>query len=105
MHESGESLLGILNDILDFSKIEAGKLNLDPAPFGLRDLLGDTLKSLAFRAHGKGLELTCHVQPQAPEGLRADAGRLRQVIVNLVGNAIKFTDRGEVGVDAAVAER
>jgi signal transduction histidine kinase/DNA-binding response OmpR family regulator/HPt (histidine-containing phosphotransfer) domain-containing protein len=102
VHESGESLLGILNDILDFSKIEAGKLNLDPVPFGLRDLLGDTLKSLAFRAHGKGLELTCHVQPQAPEGLRADAGRIRQVIVNLVGNAVKFTEKGEIGIDASL---
>ncbi len=99
--ESGESLLGIINDILDFSKIEAGKLELDPQPLQLRESLGDTLKSLAVRAHRGKLELACHVAPDVPELLVGDAGRLRQVVVNLVGNAVKFTEVGEVLVDVS----
>jgi signal transduction histidine kinase/DNA-binding response OmpR family regulator/HPt (histidine-containing phosphotransfer) domain-containing protein len=95
---SAESLLALLNDILDFSKIEAGKLQLDLGPFGLRDRLGDTLKALALRAQQKGLELACHVQPDVPDALVGDWGRLRQVVVNLVGNALKFTEKGEVVV-------
>ncbi|MBA4062532.1 MAG: hypothetical protein C0501_02275 [Isosphaera sp.] len=97
---SAEALLTIINDILDFSKIEAGKLSLDPIPFRLRDAVGDTLKALALRAHGKGLELTCDVRPDVPDAVVGDAGRLRQVLTNLVGNAVKFTAKGEVGVRA-----
>jgi PAS domain S-box-containing protein len=100
--ESADSLLSVINDILDFSKVEAGKLNLEQVPFALRDSLGDAMKSLAFRAHTKGLELACHVTPEVPEYLTGDPGRLRQVVNNLVGNAVKFTDRGEVVVDVQV---
>jgi signal transduction histidine kinase len=96
---SADSLLSILNDILDFSKIEAGKLALDPAPFALREHLGITMKTLALRAHQKGLELAYAVHPEVPDGLIGDSGRLRQILVNLVGNAIKFTEHGEVIVD------
>ena len=96
VRESGESLMSIINDVLDFSKIEAGKLSLDPAPFDLRESLGDTMKSLAVRAHTKELELACHIRPEVPDRLIGDVGRLRQIIVNLVGNAVKFTDSGEV---------
>jgi signal transduction histidine kinase/DNA-binding response OmpR family regulator len=96
---SADSLLTVLNDILDFSKIEAGKLDLEPIPFALRDCLGYTLKILALRAHQKGLELTYHVPPEVPDALIGDPGRLRQILVNLVGNAIKFTEHGEVVVE------
>jgi signal transduction histidine kinase/DNA-binding response OmpR family regulator len=95
---SADSLLNILNDILDFSKIEAGKFTLESIGFNLRDSLGTTLKTLALRAHQKGLELACHVQPEVPEAVVGDPGRLRQILVNLVGNAIKFTEQGEVVV-------
>jgi PAS domain S-box-containing protein len=101
---AAENLLGIINDLLDFSKIEAGKLELDPADFSLRAALGDTLRALAVRAHKKGLELVCHVQPDVPDSLVGDAGRLRHVLLNLAGNAIKFTEEGEVVVRAEVAE-
>ena len=100
---SGESLLSVINDILDFSKIEAGKLELDPVEFGLRRSIGGTMKSLAMRAHDKQLELAFRVQNEVPEALMGDVGRLRQVIVNLVGNAIKFTQKGEVVVDIGVS--
>ena len=96
---SADALLSILNDILDFSKMEAGKLLLDPAPFALREHLGTTMKTLALRAHQKGLELACAVHPGVPDILHGDAGRLRQILLNLVGNAIKFTEQGEVVVD------
>jgi PAS domain S-box-containing protein len=95
---SAESLLGVLDDVLDFSKIEAGKFELDEQPFSLRAVVGSTLRSLALRAHRKGLELACRIAPDVPDGLTGDAGRLRQVLVNLVGNAIKFTEHGEVVV-------
>jgi PAS domain S-box-containing protein len=95
---SGESLLVVINDVLDFSRIEAGKLQLEPAPFPLRDSLADAVRSLGLRAQQKGLELACHVGPDVPDVLLGDLGRLRQVIVNLVGNAIKFTEKGEVVV-------
>ncbi len=95
---SADALLTVINDILDFSKIEAGKLDLDPVPFSLRDVVGDTLKALAARAHGKGLELAYDTRLNVPDLLTGDAHRLRQVLTNLVGNAIKFTDRGEVVV-------
>jgi len=99
---SAEHLLGVINDVLDFSKIEAGKLDLDPHDFRLRDDLGDTMKAMTLRAHEKGLELACHVAPDAPDLLVGDALRLRQILVNLVCNAIKFTARGEVAVDVRV---
>src|SRR5437762_6480220 len=96
---AADNLLGIINDLLDFSKIEAGKLELDPADFSLRAALGDTVRALAMRAHRKGLELVCQVHPDVPDALVGDAGRLRQVLLNLVGNAIKFTEEGEVVVE------
>ena len=95
---SAEALLVILNDILDFSKIEAGKLDLDPVRFDLRDTLGDMLKALAVRAHAKGLELAYHVDADVPDKVIGDLCRLRQVVTNLVGNAFKFTAKGEVVV-------
>ncbi|MEO7275745.1 MAG: response regulator [Vicinamibacterales bacterium] len=99
---SAEALLRIINDILDFSKIEAGKLDLSPHPFGLRQMLGDTVQMLAVRAHPKGLELSWRVAPDVPDGIIADAERLRQVVLNLVGNAVKFTEAGEVAVEVAL---
>ncbi len=102
---STDSLLSVINDILDFSKIEAGRLDLEDIEFKLRDSIGDTLKILGLRAHGKGLELACSVSPEAPELVRGDPGRVRQIIVNLVGNAIKFTVKGEVVVNIDVKEQ
>lgn len=99
VESSAHSLLVVLNDILDFSKIEAGKLDLQPVSFGLRQSVGDTLKTLSYRAHQKGLELTWRVGKDVPDSLAGDVGRLRQVLVNLVGNALKFTEKGEVGVE------
>jgi two-component system sensor histidine kinase/response regulator len=93
---SADSLLQLINDILDFSKIEAGRLTLDPSTFKLRDTIDDTMRALALRAHEKDLELLCDVSADVPNTLVADPGRLRQVIVNLVGNAVKFTEQGEV---------
>ena len=101
---SAEALLRIINDILDFSKIEAGKLDLSPQPFSLRDMVGETVQMLALRAHSKGLELSWRVAPEVPDGIVADSERLRQVLINLVGNAVKFTDKGEVAVDVGLAE-
>ena len=95
---SADSLLTVINDILDFSKIEAGKIGLDVEDFNLRDSLEGTLKTLALRADEKGLELLCEIAPSVPDVLRGDSNRLRQVVVNLVGNAIKFTDQGEVAL-------
>ena len=96
VQQSGESLLTLINDILDFSKIEAGKFTLDESDFCLSEGLGDTMKSLALRAANKGLELAYQISPEVPQWVRGDLGRLRQVIVNLVGNAIKFTEKGQV---------
>src|SRR6202030_2210997 len=93
---SAESLLTVINDVLDFSKIEAGKLEIESIPFDLRESLGETLKAMGFRAHQKGLELIYEVQPDVPEAVLGDPGRIRQIVVNLVGNSIKFTDRGEI---------
>ena len=101
---SADSLLTVINDILDFSKIEAGKLSLDQVPFALRDSLHETLQALALRAHTKSIELACRIAPEIPDALVGDPGRLRQVLVNLVGNAIKFTDRGEVVVAVSLVE-
>jgi PAS domain S-box-containing protein len=102
--ESGESLLAIINDILDFSKVEAGRLELERIPFSLRESVGDTMKSLALRAHDQGLELACEIRHNVPDSLLGDPIRLRQVIINLVGNAIKFTERGEVVVRVELQE-
>ena len=95
---SADTLLRLLNDILDFSKIEAGRLDLESTPFSIRETLGDSLKSLAVQVHEKGLELSCSIAPNVPEGLVGDPGRLSQVVGNLVGNAQKFTERGEIAV-------
>ena len=102
---SGDSLLTVINDILDFSKIEAGKIDLEALDFDLRDSLESTLKTLAVRADEKGLELLCEVAPEVPEVVRGDSSRLRQIVVNLVGNAIKFTDSGEIAVKVQVEAR
>ena len=102
---SGESLLGIVNDILDFSKVEAGKLELEAIPFNLYNCVGETMKALAYRAHQKGLELAYDFDPQIPPQLTGDPGRLRQVLINLVGNAIKFTHSGEVLIDIRLQAR
>ena len=101
--ESAEWLLHLLNDILDFSKIEAGRLDLEETEFSLRDCLGHTLNTLVFRAEQKGLELACRIDPAIPDLLMGDPARLRQIIVNLVGNAIKFTTAGEIVVEVAEA--
>ncbi len=95
---SGESLLSIINDILDFSKIEAGKLDLEVLDFDLRELLDDFSATMALRAHEKGLEWLCSADPEVPSALRGDPGRLRQILTNLAGNAVKFTQTGEVAV-------
>ncbi len=95
---SADSLLTVINDILDFSKIEAGKLDLESIEFNLRDSLDETMRTLALRAEQKGLELACSVSAEAREALVGDPTRLRQIVLNLVGNAIKFTERGEVVV-------
>ncbi|MGH9354029.1 MAG: response regulator [Terriglobia bacterium] len=93
---SAESLLTVINDILDFSKIEAGKLKLDPIDFNLRDSLEETAKTFALRAHEKGLEIICEAGPGVPAAVTGDPTRLRQVITNLMGNALKFTEKGEI---------
>jgi signal transduction histidine kinase/CheY-like chemotaxis protein len=98
VQSSADSLLTIINDILDFSKIEAGKLDLEAIPFTLRECIGTMLKALALRADQKGLELFCSIQPAVPDAVVGDPGRLRQILINLIGNAIKFTERGEVVV-------
>ena len=95
---SAESLLGIINDILDFSKIEAGRMELDPVSMSVHQTVEETLRASAFRAHEKGIELIGEVDPDVPEQVVADPVRIRQIITNLVGNAVKFTSRGEVAV-------
>ena len=95
---SADSLLVLLNDILDFSKIEAGKLDLETIDFNLRDSLENAVRVLSVQAQQKGLELSCHLLPDVPDRLHGDPTRLRQVVVNLIGNAVKFTTRGEVEV-------
>ena len=99
---SADLLLRVINDILDFSKIEAGRLDLEPAAFSLGESLGETIKGFGPQAHRKGLELALHVRPDTPDGVVGDALRLGQVLINLVGNAVKFTDRGEVVLEAGV---
>jgi len=95
---STDSLMVVINDILDFSKIEAGKLTLEAIEFNLRGCVEETVKTLALRAHQKKLELACHLEPNLPETIEGDPGRLRQVLINLLGNAIKFTEKGEVAL-------
>jgi signal transduction histidine kinase/CheY-like chemotaxis protein len=99
--DSGGALLTVVNDILDYSRIEAGKIELEDVDFGLDETLGDTLRSLAVRAEQKGLDLSCQLDADVPRALRGDPGRLRQVIANLVSNAITFTEHGEVEVRVA----
>jgi len=103
VRSSGENLLGIINDILDFSKIEARKLVLDSIDFDLSTLLRKTVDMLALKAHQKGLELNCRISPGTPLFLRGDPGRLRQVLTNLIGNAVKFTEHGEIAVSVEAA--
>ena len=103
--ESADHLLVLINDILDFSRIEAGKLELSAVAFNLRDCVGDALHTLAVRADQKALEVICHVRPDVPEEVVGDAARVRQIVINLAGNAIKFTDSGQVLVRVSVAEK
>jgi signal transduction histidine kinase/DNA-binding response OmpR family regulator len=102
VRNSAESLLTVINDVLDFSKIEAGKIDLDPVHFNLRDRLEDAMKALALRAHAKGLELILDLKPDAPEFVVGDPVRLGQIVINLLGNAVKFTERGEVALIAGL---
>ncbi|WP_456380676.1 EAL domain-containing protein [Thiolapillus sp.] len=104
-HRSAESLMGVINDILDFSKIEAGKLQLNNEDFDLRNMLEDTLELMAGQAHRKGLELVPNLPPDLPTSVTGDTLRLRQVLINLLGNAIKFTERGEVRLRARVTKK
>jgi two-component system sensor histidine kinase/response regulator len=99
------ALLSVINDVLDFSKIEAGKLELERLPFNLRDFLGEALKILAVKAHEKNLELAYRVAPDVPDRLIGDPHRFRQVLLNLIGNAVKFTDSGEIVVFARIKSR
>ncbi|HVR34595.1 MAG TPA: response regulator [Methylomirabilota bacterium] len=101
--ESGEALLAVLNDILDFSKIEAGKLHFDSVDFDLREVIEGTVELIAVRAQSKGLEITQQVVPGTPTALRGDPGRIRQVLLNLLGNAIKFTESGDVSLEVSLS--
>ncbi len=103
--KSGESLLTLINDILDFSKIEAGKIELESVDFNIRGLVEDTCDLLAMRAHEKGLEFISEIEPAVPWSLKGDPGRVRQIITNLAGNAIKFTASGEIVVRTSLAEQ
>ena len=105
VQDAGESLMTIINDILDFSKIEAGKVDIEVIDFALWNVVGDTMRSLAFRAHSKGLEFAYHITQDIPEKIMGDPVRLRQVIVNLVGNAIKFTEQGEILLDISCIQQ
>jgi protein-histidine pros-kinase len=104
VNSSAQSLLDLLNDILDFSKIEAGKLELEVIDFGLRDVLEDALATYAGRCHSKGIELILDVRPDVPDALIGDPYRLRQVVLNLVSNALRFTTHGEVVVRAEISQ-
>jgi PAS domain S-box-containing protein len=105
VQSSAETLLSLIDDILDFSKIEAGKLQLAPVTFSLRDLFGDALKLLAIRAHAKNLEIVCRIPSDIPDRLHGDVVRLRQCLLNLVANGVKFTESGEIEVQVAVETR
>ncbi|WP_177247060.1 response regulator [Marinospirillum alkaliphilum] len=105
VRNSAESLLGILNDILDFSKIEANKLLLETVSFNLPQTVAETLKTLSSKAHEKGLEVICDLSPEVPEQVLGDPTRLRQVLINLVGNAIKFTEKGDITITLDVEQK
>jgi PAS domain S-box-containing protein len=105
VRSSADSLLTVINDILDFSKIEAGKLELEHINFSLQNVLGDLVRTLAVRVHQKGLELNCDIASDVPDQLLGDPGRLRQILLNLLGNAIKFTEHGEIDVKIDVVNR
>jgi signal transduction histidine kinase/CheY-like chemotaxis protein/streptogramin lyase len=102
VHSSAQALLALINDILDFSKIDAGRLELDRSPFALRECLDRTLSLLRVKAAAQGLELSCNVDGRCPDGLRGDLVRLQQILVNLLGNAIKFTEAGRVSLDVSL---
>ena len=104
IRDSASALLTVINDILDFSKIEAGKLDIEHIELDLRDTVEDVARLLAIQAHGKGLELTAHIDPAVPDLIKGDPARLRQILVNLGSNAVKFTDKGEVALDVRVLE-
>ncbi|MDY6948816.1 MAG: response regulator [Pseudomonadota bacterium] len=104
IHESGKALLTVINDILDFSKIEAGKLDIEQVDIDLRSTIEDVARMIAFQAHRKRLELTLDIDPALPNVVKGDPGRLRQILTNLGGNAVKFTTTGEVAIDARVLE-
>ena len=104
IRDSGTSLLTVINDILDFSKVEAGKLELEKLDVDLRDTFEDVARLLSVQAHAKGLELTAQIDPKLPDLVRGDAGRIRQILLNLAGNAIKFTAKGEVALEIKVLE-
>jgi signal transduction histidine kinase len=101
VHSAAKNLLGTIDDLLDFSKMEAGKVEIDPQPFALREAVGDIVRALGARAHAKGLALSCTMHPELPVEVVGDAGRLRQVLMNVVGNAVKFTERGNVEVSVS----
>jgi signal transduction histidine kinase/CheY-like chemotaxis protein len=105
IRDSGRALLTVINDILDFSKIEAGKVELETASISIRSLVDDVARLVAIEAHAKNLQITADVDAAVPEWVTGDAGRVRQVLLNLCGNAVKFTQRGEVAISAAVVER
>jgi PAS domain S-box-containing protein len=100
VQKSSDAMMAVINDLLDFSKTEAGKLDLEKIEFSLKDCVGEALKTIATRAHEKGLEISSDIGPELPDTVLGDPGRLRQVLLNLVGNAIKFTEHGEVIVYA-----
>ena len=103
--KSAEALLILLNDILDFSKIEAGKLEIETIDFDLRNTVEDVALAFARPAEEKGIEIICSIYPDLPTSLRGDPGRLRQILVNLTGNAIKFTDQGEILIDVSLVSQ
>jgi two-component system, sensor histidine kinase and response regulator len=105
IRDSARALLTVINDILDFSKIEAGKLELDVTRVELRDLIEDVARLIAIQAHTANVEVTAHVDPAVPEFIRGDAGRLRQILINLCGNAVKFTREGEIALNVCVVAR
>jgi two-component system, sensor histidine kinase and response regulator len=104
IRDSGSALLTVINDILDFSKVEAGKLELEQLDVALRDTVEDVARLLAVQAHAKGVEVTALIDPRLPDFVRGDAGRIRQVLLNLGGNAVKFTQQGEVSLELKVIE-
>jgi two-component system sensor histidine kinase/response regulator len=105
VRDSAQALLTVINDILDFSKVESGKLELELLDLELRDTVEDVARLLSIQAHAKGLEITVQIDPQMPDFVRGDAGRIRQILLNLGGNAVKFTDHGEVSLELKVLER